>query len=192
VIAIDPGHGGADPGCEGHGLIEKDLTLRLAFLLRKLAQVAGLPIRLTRERDETVGLAARACRAKTFKAEQVVCLHFDTNPDPRVGRLTCYCDANDQQSQRVAARVIAVAPPMLTEGSRVIFVEPTGWRRRACNVVRAYKAPALLIECAFLSNPRHVEVLYQPFGSTAISTALLCALLSSDDVRKSPPSLDSS
>ena len=188
MIVIDPGHGGADPGCDGHGLIEKNLTLHLALLLRDIAQVSGLPVRLIRDCDTTLGLGSRARRASAFDAEQVLCLHFDTNPDPSVGRLTCYCDEDDQQSRALAADVIAVAPPVLTQGSRTIFVEPVGWKRRAFNVVQAYQAPALLVECAFVSNAHHANFLRKRFGLAAVSTSLLCALLSAEEVWRGTPS----
>ena len=177
MIVVDPGHGGADPGCRANGLIEKELTLHTALLIRKLSGTVGVPLCLTRDADETLGLAARGRRAAAFGTDQVVCLHFDTNPDPGVGRLTCYCNESDRRSRRLAARVIAAAPPILTSGSRTIFVEATGWKRRACHVVRAYQAPTLLVECAFLSNHQHQTFLQAPLGLPGLATGLLCALL---------------
>lgn len=177
MIVIDPGHGGADPGCELLWLVEKDLTLHLALLMGKFAGISGLPARLTRDSDETLSLAMRARRAKACGAEEILCLHFDTNPNPGVGRLTCYCDAKDQRSQGLAAHVIRAAPPALTEGSRIIFIEPTGWKRRAYNVVRAYNAPTLLVECAFISFPQHREFLRAPLSLPTLAAGLMAALL---------------
>lgn len=37
-VYIDPGHGGQDPGAQGHGLDEKDLTLAIALKLRSILQ----------------------------------------------------------------------------------------------------------------------------------------------------------
>ena len=176
MIVIDPGHGGIDPGCAGNGLVEKELTLRAAKLLRDLAQVVGLPLQLTRDADITMPLSMRGQLARRVGASQVVSLHFDANADPRVGRLTCYCSAEDSQSTKLAQAVIRAALQALTTGSRVVHVEPTGWKRRAHNVVHAFERPALLIECAFLSNIGHSKNLRQPFGLGSLSIAILFAL----------------
>ncbi len=179
MIVVDPGHGGADPGCRAGVLAEKVLTLYVGKVLRDLAQSVDLPLGLTREADVTMPLSARGQLARNLAASQVVSIHFDTNADPRVGRMTCYCDRSDRQSIALGKAVIRAAPAALTEGSRIIYVERDSWTRRAYNVVHAYRVPALLIECAFVSNPRHVDFLHQPFGLPAISAALFCALIGS-------------
>ncbi|HUL50656.1 MAG TPA: N-acetylmuramoyl-L-alanine amidase, partial [Gemmatimonadales bacterium] len=63
TILVDPGHGGADPGNPGlyfpDGLVEKDITLNVAKLLRAELIRRGLDARLTRTRDTLIDLADR-------------------------------------------------------------------------------------------------------------------------------------
>ncbi len=75
TIVIDPGHGGSDEGAHGGELLEKDLTLRLARLLRSKLQ-AALPVRvvLTRDEDADLPLDTRAALANQLKAELFVSL----------------------------------------------------------------------------------------------------------------------
>ena len=89
TIVIDPGHGGqfevggssANNATSASGVLEKNITLRMAFLVReqlKLLATAGghnLKIILTRETDKNVGLAARANVAKTNNADLFLCIH---------------------------------------------------------------------------------------------------------------------
>ena len=52
VIAIDPAHGGSDDGSRlADNLVEKDVTLALAFRLRSLLQARGFTVAMTRDAD---------------------------------------------------------------------------------------------------------------------------------------------
>jgi len=58
-IIIDPGHGGDDPGAEGHGMLEKDVVLEVAQFLRSALTSLGYQVVLTREDDCTLKMAER-------------------------------------------------------------------------------------------------------------------------------------
>jgi len=83
IIALDPGHGGEDPGAIGPGgTQEKDVVLQLAFLLRErinAATVRGNPMRayLTRDADFFVPLHVRVQKARRVQADLFISLHAD-------------------------------------------------------------------------------------------------------------------
>ncbi len=91
VVVIDPGHGGSlDVGGSSKnnavspsGVLEKNMTLRFAFLVRdalqEAAQIGGHDVKifLTRETDTNLGLSARAALAKSKKADVFLCIHFN-------------------------------------------------------------------------------------------------------------------
>ena len=83
IIALDPGHGGEDPGAIGPGgTQEKNVVLQLAFLLRdriNAASVNGNPMRayLTRDGDFFVPLHVRVQKARRVQADLFVSLHAD-------------------------------------------------------------------------------------------------------------------
>ncbi len=91
IIALDPGHGGEDPGAIGPaGTREKDVVLKVAHLLRdriNATTVGGNPMRayLTRDGDYFVPLATRVRKAQRVRADLFVSIHADafTNPDAR-------------------------------------------------------------------------------------------------------------
>jgi N-acetylmuramoyl-L-alanine amidase len=91
VIALDPGHGGEDPGAIGPaGTREKDVVLKLAHLLRErinTASVNGSALRafLTRDADFFVPLGLRVQKARRVQADLFVSLHADAffTPDPQ-------------------------------------------------------------------------------------------------------------
>jgi N-acetylmuramoyl-L-alanine amidase len=83
IIALDPGHGGEDPGAIGPaGTREKDVVLRVAHLLRdriNATTIGGNPMRayLTRDGDYFVPLATRVQKARRVQADLFVSIHAD-------------------------------------------------------------------------------------------------------------------
>ena len=79
VIAIDPGHGGEDPGAIGpSGLKEKDVVLAVALQLRdRLNAKPGVRVLLTRDSDFFVPLGERVKKAERVQADLFVSIHAD-------------------------------------------------------------------------------------------------------------------
>ena len=87
IIAIDPGHGGEDPGAIGpSGLREKDVVLQVALQLRdKLQQRPNIRAFLTRDDDFFVPLHQRVQKARRVQADLMISIHADAfmNPEAR-------------------------------------------------------------------------------------------------------------
>jgi N-acetylmuramoyl-L-alanine amidase len=79
VIALDPGHGGEDPGAVGkNGSREKDVVLKIAKRLKsKLEDVIGAKVVLTRDGDYFVPLHVRVRKARAAKADLFISIHAD-------------------------------------------------------------------------------------------------------------------
>jgi N-acetylmuramoyl-L-alanine amidase len=79
TIAIDPGHGGEDPGAIGaQGTREKDIVLAIAKRLKfKLEEQANIRVMLTRDGDYFVPLGTRVDKARKVQADLFVSLHAD-------------------------------------------------------------------------------------------------------------------
>jgi N-acetylmuramoyl-L-alanine amidase len=84
VVAIDPGHGGEDPGAVGPtGLREKDVVLAVALKLRdRLNSVPGMRAMLTRDADFFVPLHERVRKARRVQADLFVSIHADAFISP--------------------------------------------------------------------------------------------------------------
>ena len=83
VVALDPGHGGEDPGAIGpNGTREKDVVLQISLKLRERLNamtVNGNPMRayLTRDADFFVPLHVRVQKARKVQADLFVSVHAD-------------------------------------------------------------------------------------------------------------------
>jgi N-acetylmuramoyl-L-alanine amidase len=79
IVALDPGHGGEDPGATGPtGLREKDVVLAVALKLRdSINAIPGMRAMLTRDADFFVPLQERVRKARRVQADLFVSIHAD-------------------------------------------------------------------------------------------------------------------
>jgi N-acetylmuramoyl-L-alanine amidase len=93
IVALDPGHGGEDPGATGpSGTREKDVVLKIAHRLRDRinntvikTKHGNLPMRayLTRDADFFVPLQQRVEKARRVQADLFISIHADAFQTPK-------------------------------------------------------------------------------------------------------------
>ncbi|WP_299504879.1 N-acetylmuramoyl-L-alanine amidase [uncultured Roseobacter sp.] len=108
VVAIDPGHGGVDPGAERDDVNEKELMLQIALELREALLRSGVSdVVLTRESDMFVSLEGRVAIAHRSGADVFLSLHADALSQGGAQGATVYVlseDASDTATAHLAAR----------------------------------------------------------------------------------------
>jgi len=84
IVALDPGHGGEDPGAIGRrGTREKNVTLAIARKIRALIdREPGMRTMLTRDDDYFVPLNVRVEKARRVRADLFVSIHADAFTTP--------------------------------------------------------------------------------------------------------------
>lgn len=84
TIALDPGHGGEDPGAIGRkGSREKDVVLAIAKRLKaKIESQPNMRVMLTRDADYFVPLHVRVQKARKVQADLFVSIHADAFVEP--------------------------------------------------------------------------------------------------------------
>jgi len=111
TVVVDPGHGGVDPGNPGRyfpdGLVEKDITLAIARLLRAELVRRGIGAALTRSGDTLIDLADRGAFC-TADCDLFVSIHVNAMPEgrraDRASGVETYflSDAKTEDQERVA------------------------------------------------------------------------------------------
>ena len=109
LIALDPGHGGTDPGALGvNGVQEKNVVITVARELQVQLQAGGrYRVMLTRASDTFVALRERVARAEQVKADLFLSIHADSHPDADVRGASIYTlseEASDREAAALAAR----------------------------------------------------------------------------------------
>ena len=110
VIAVDPGHGGHDPGAVGRGRTrEKDVALAVAKLLAsRIDAEPGMKSILVRKGDYYVDHRERTEIARRNKADLFVSIHADSIDDRRAKGASVYVlslkGASDEAARRLAER----------------------------------------------------------------------------------------
>ncbi|MCE8003660.1 AMIN domain-containing protein [Halomonas sp. MCCC 1A11081] len=109
IIAIDPGHGGEDPGAIGPGgTREKDVVMEISRRLQRLVDGAeGFRAVMIRDGDYYVGLRQRTRIAREQKADFFVSIHADAFNSPRPNGSSVYAlsqsGATSETAQWLAA-----------------------------------------------------------------------------------------
>ena len=112
IIALDPGHGGEDPGAIGPaGTREKDVVLSVALKLRdriNKSVIGGNPMRayLTRDADFFVPLNQRVQKAQSVKADLFVSIHADAFTTPEASGASVFA-LSDKGATSASARWLA-------------------------------------------------------------------------------------
>ena len=112
IVALDPGHGGEDPGAVGPGgTYEKDVVLAVARRLRdriNATRVNGNPMRayMTRDADFFVPLQVRVQKAQRVQADLMISLHADAFYTPRPQGASVYA-LSTRGASSAAARWMA-------------------------------------------------------------------------------------
>lgn len=97
IVAIDPGHGGEDPGAHGpRGTLEKNVTLQIGRRLRALMEQApGIKPVMTRNGDYYVPLAKRRYIARQEDhADMFISIHADAYTDPEAHGASVFALSN--------------------------------------------------------------------------------------------------
>ena len=108
TIAIDPGHGGEDPGAIGkRGSREKDIVLAIARKLKdKIEQEPDMRSYLTRDGDYFVPLHTRVNKARRVQADLFVSVHADAFVQPHAKGASVFA-LSQQGATSTAARWLA-------------------------------------------------------------------------------------
>lgn len=195
VVVLDPGHGGSEAGAAAAGLVEKDLTLSLARVLKiEIERRLAVRVVLTREDDRDLSLDQRAERANRARADLVLSLHFDGFTGPGARGATAYCPpatfGSSLASERMApSGAIAVLPwrDVATRHavrSRELAEDllssldlrgqgPTRLREILPCPLLGVNAPGLMLECATLTSDADRERLQREGALNELAASIV-------------------
>jgi len=169
IIAVDPGHGGSDPGAIGpSGAREKEINLIIAEKLINLLREAGATVVVTRSGDQTVIHQRRVDIINSSNAEIMISIHANSFHNS---------ESNGTETFYHAGSVNGAASRLLALHLQRELIAALGLRNRGVKesrffVLRNVRIPAVLTELAFISNPAEERILLEPAAQERAAMAI--------------------
>ena len=216
VIAIDPGHGGKDPGAIGpKGTREKDVVMKVAKRLKSLIdKEPGMRAILTRSSDKYLRLRQRIKIARRHKADMFVSIHADAFENPNAHGSSVYIlstrgasseaarwlakreNAVDlvggvkisHHDEDVASMLLGLSQDATLEASMQLANKVLGQlrtvgrvhkprvERAGFAVLKSPDIPSILVETAFISNPKEESKLRSSRHQKKLAKALMIGI----------------
>lgn len=147
LICLDPGHGGGDPGAPGsYDVPEKTVVLAVALRVKAFLEDEGHKVLLTRNGDNFISLPKRASFANRYGADIFLSIHANASTDPCARGAEVLYHPASSDGLKLASAIMAELGALKNVVSRGVKPRP-----KLC-VLRKTLMPAVLVECAFLSN----------------------------------------
>ncbi|ADD02628.1 N-acetylmuramoyl-L-alanine amidase [Thermoanaerobacter thermohydrosulfuricus WC1] len=159
-IILDPGHGGKDPGASGNGVIEKEVTLDLAFRTKDklLKNYEGVEIILTRSSDTYISLEDRAKIANDANADYFHSIHINAAENLAAKGYEDYIHSSLTDDSKTA-KIRDVIHEEIINYLKNYGIVDRGKKKADFAVLRLTKMSAVLTENLFLTNPEESELL---------------------------------
>ena len=168
-ILLDPGHGGPeDFGSVGNGGIpEKEVTLKMAKLLRSKLLQQGATVIFTREADVDLGPNERAELITKAEPTLAISLHYNALPD----------DGNAEKTQGVAAFWYQAQAQPFAQFMHDVITQKLGrssdgiyWNNLA--LTRPAIAPSIMLELGYMIHPDEYDWITNPQEQEKLAATL--------------------
>lgn len=188
TIVLDAGHGGEDGGAVGiNGVMEKDINLAIALELEKYFKQNNFEVVMIRDTDTAVGdqnLDTIAQRKRSDTQNRLrtvsetgdcilVSIHQNHFSQSKYSGAQVFYSGNREESKALAEAIRRNIVDSLQPGNN------RENKQAEKNIYLLYncQAPAVLVECGFLSNPEEAEKLSQEAYQKDMAAAIYNGLI---------------
>ena len=167
-VVVDAGHGGKDPGKVGvDDVLEKDINLQIAGLLKKFLEMDDVTVVMTRETDaglydenssnkKVQDMKRRIEIIEEAGPDLVVSIHQNSYQDSSVKGGQVFYYTTGEKSRQLAQ----IMQNQLRE------IDPLNKREAKGNtnyyLLKKTTVPTIIVECGFLTNPEEARMLADP------------------------------
>lgn len=186
-IAIDPGHGGNDPGkISINGAYEKDINLEISFKLQKLLENRGIQVILTRDTDTNLATDDSTTQKNSDMRNRVsligdaapvltVSIHQNSYTSESVSGPQVFYYAGSVEGKNIASCIQDSMNTYLEPASPRVIKENSDYY-----LLKNIPTPTVIVECGFLSNPVEGQLLTESLYQNKVARSIylgICAYL---------------
>ena len=182
-VFISAGHGGSDSGAVGNGFKEKDLNLSIAMACGNYLKSKGVEVQMSRVKDEDDDLNQEARESNAFGPDLTVSIHNNAGGGDGVeawysivGGLGKTCAEN------ILAEVVKIG-----QNSRGAKTRKGSNGRDYYGFIRQTKAPAVIVECAFIDNATDIQIINTESKRVVMGEAIAKGILKTLGIADSAP-----
>ncbi len=175
LVILDPGHGGADAGVQGHGLDESALVYDLAARIEGRLSAIGSTAFLTRGPDGDIDEVDRAGFAHAAGADLVISLHVDAHDNPDASGCSTYYFGNEQVGHHSAVGA-RFADLVLREICARTDLRDCRTHAKSWDLLRRTRMPTVRIEVGYLTNSGEAARLADPAFRDTLAEAVVAAV----------------
>lgn len=184
-VFIGVGHGGKDPGAVANGFKEKELNLEVAKACLGELERHGVEARISRTGDEGDTLDDRVKECNDFAPDLAVDIHHNAGGGDGA---EVYCHYKGGASKTLADNILSEIV-VIGQNSRGVKIKTGADGRDYYGFIRETKAPAVIVECAFLDNKEDLAAVDTPPEREEMGRAIAKGILKSLSVPYRPVEL---
>lgn len=173
IVVLDAGHGGSDPGALGNGLKEKDCTLAIVNAAKGYFErdnnIKVYYTRTTNSQDNittgssglntSTSLRARTDFANDLDADMFISVHINSASNSSARGTEVYYSEKNNNASTSGLSSQKLANIMYQPLVQAVGSSKRGVKSANFYVIRYTKMPAILLECAFISNTADANIL---------------------------------
>jgi N-acetylmuramoyl-L-alanine amidase len=193
TVAIDPGHGGIDPGVHFESvMLEKEIVLEIGLELRRLLEQAGSRVMITREKDEDLSrhfpddtlprhrrdVRGRVKLINASAANLSISLHINSIHDTSVrGPIAFYAGGNPENKRLAEAVQKNINPLFSADAKPGQLVHQHPQESNVFYILNEADMPSVLLETAFMTSPDDRELLKSKSFRKKIARAIFVGVV---------------
>ena len=174
-VFLGVGHGGTDSGAVANGFKEKDLNLSIALACNAELIRHGVTVQMSRTKDEndTLNDEIRECNAFLGSDGLAVDIHNNAGGGDGVEAFYHHGGGKGKVlADNVLAEIVAIG-----QNSRGAKTRKNDAGRDYYGFIRETKAPAIIVECAFVDNAKDMQIIDTAAEQKAMGIAIAKGIL---------------
>lgn len=177
-VYIGAGHGGSDPGAVANGLKEKNLNLAITLACQDELARHGVLTKVSRNKDENDPLTEEIKECNAYDPDLAVDIHINAGGgDGAEVFYSVYGGTSKTLAKNILDEIVKTG-----QNSRGIKTKKNSAGKDSFGFIRHTKAPAVIVECAFVDNKKDIQIIDTKAEQVAMGKAIAKGILKTLDV----------